>query len=63
MIFGAAVIYLFGVAWLKLLTGMTLAKTLLIGLYPFLLGDILKIAAAVPIVRALRPVLRVSDPG
>jgi len=60
MICGAAIIYLFGVTWLKILTGMTLAKTLLIGMYPFLPGDIIKIAAAVPIARALRPVLRVK---
>lgn len=61
MVGGALIVYLFGVTWLKILTGMTLAKTLLIGMYPFLLGDILKIAAAVPIARALRPVIRVPS--
>ncbi len=59
MVCGTVIIYLFGVTWLKLLTRMTLSKTLAIGLYPFLLGDSIKIAAAVPIVRALRPVIRV----
>jgi len=58
MVCGTVIIYLFGVTWLKLLTNMTLSKTLVIGMYPFLLGDIIKIAAAVPIVRALRPVIR-----
>jgi biotin transport system substrate-specific component len=58
MVCGTIIIYLFGVAWLKILTHMTLSKTLAIGVYPFLLGDIIKIAAAVPIVRVLRPVIR-----
>jgi len=57
MICGAALIYLCGVTWLKILTGMTLSKTLMVGLYPFLPGDALKIAAAVPIARALRPIM------
>ena len=63
MVCGTVIIYLFGVAWLKRLTHMTLSKTLAIGMYPFLLGDIIKIAAAVPIVRALRPVVRVPGSG
>ena len=63
MVCGTVIIYLFGVTWLKILTNMTLSKTLAIGMYPFLLGDAIKIAAAVPIVRALRPVLRVPGSG
>lgn len=63
MVCGTAIVYLFGITWLKMLTGMTLTKTLLLGMYPFLLGDILKIAAAVLIARALRPVLRVPGSG
>ena len=57
MCLGSIVIYFFGVTWLKVLTGMTLAKTLAVGMYPFIPGDILKIAAAVPIAKALRPVI------
>ena len=61
---GGIIIYAFGVTWLKILTGMTLAKTLAVGMYPFILGDVLKIAAAVPIAKALRPVIyRDQVPG
>ena len=59
---GAIIIYVFGAAWLKIVTGMTLAKTLAVGVYPFLFGDAVKIAAAVPIAKALRPVIRVPRP-
>ena len=58
MICGSIVIYLCGVTWLKILTGMTICKTLAVGMYPFLIGDALKIAAAVPIAKALRPMIR-----
>ena len=57
MICGSLIIYAFGVAWLKLVTGMTLAKTLTVGMYPFLIGDALKIAAAIPIAKTLRPII------
>jgi biotin transport system substrate-specific component len=57
MVCGCLIIYAFGVTWLKMLTGMTLAKTLAVGMYPFILGDVVKIAAAVPITKALRPVI------
>jgi biotin transport system substrate-specific component len=57
MVCGSLIIYVFGVSWLKKLTGMTLAKTLTLGMFPFIPGDILKIAVAVPIAKALRPVI------
>ena len=57
MICGSLIIYACGLSWLKLLTGMTLGKTLAVGMYPFLAGDALKIAAAVPIAKAVRPVI------
>jgi len=60
MVCGSIVIYTCGVSWLKVLSGMTLAKTLAVGMYPFILGDGLKIAAAVPIVKALRPIISTS---
>ncbi len=60
MVCGSIVIYTCGISWLKILSGMTLAKTLAVGMYPFILGDGLKIAAAVPIVKALRPIIRTS---
>ena len=54
---GCIIIYLCGVTWLKILTGMTLSKTLAVGMYPFLIGDALKIAAAAAIAKSLRPVI------
>ncbi len=57
MICGCIIIYTCGVTWLKVLTGMTLAKTLTVGMYPFLIGDALKIAAAAAIAKSLRPVI------
>ena len=57
MICGTIIIYSCGLIWLKVLTGMTLAKTLAVGMYPFLIGDALKIAAAAAIAKSLRPVI------
>jgi biotin transport system substrate-specific component len=57
MVCGGIIIYACGVTWLKVITGMTLTKTLAVGMYPFIPGDVLKIAAAVPIAKALRPVI------
>jgi biotin transport system substrate-specific component len=57
MICGSLIIYACGLSWLKILTNMTLGKTLAVGMYPFLPGDALKMAAAVPIAKALRPVI------
>ncbi|MBT8332225.1 MAG: biotin transporter BioY, partial [Deltaproteobacteria bacterium] len=57
MICGTLVLYACGVSWLKMVSGMPLAKTLVLGMYPFLIGDALKIAAATAIARALRPVV------
>lgn len=61
MICGSFILYACGITWLKILTGMTWAKTLAIGMYPFLIGDALKIAAVVAIAKGLRPVMRLSD--
>jgi len=61
MLCGTAAIYLFGVIWLKIITGMEWGKTLGLGMYPFLPGDALKIAAAVFIARALRPIIEIRS--
>ncbi len=45
MILGNIVIYAFGLAWLCCLMGVSRA-VLTVGLYPFIIGDILKIALA-----------------
>lgn len=45
MISGNIMIYTFGLVWLTCLMGFT-AKVLTVGMYPFLIGDLLKIALA-----------------
>lgn len=60
MLAGTIFLYACGVAWLKTLTGMPWPKTLAVGMYPFLIGDALKIAAAAAIARAIRPIIRVT---
>lgn len=45
MIFGNLVIYTFGLLWLFCLMGFS-AKVLVVGLYPFIAGDLLKITLA-----------------
>jgi biotin transport system substrate-specific component len=60
MLAGTLVIYAFGVSWLKVVTGMSFAKASAVGMMPFLIGDLLKIAAAIPIAKALRPMMEVT---
>ena len=60
MICGSVALYACGITWLKIVTGMTIAKALAVGMIPFLIGDALKIAAAAAIARSLRPVLRID---
>ncbi len=57
MMVGTIIIYAFGVSWLKIVTGMSASKAIAVGMFPFILGDALKIAAAIPIARALRPII------
>jgi biotin transport system substrate-specific component len=60
MICGTIVLYACGVTWLKTLTGMPWPKALAVGMYPFLIGDALKIAAAAAIAKAIRPILQIE---
>jgi biotin transport system substrate-specific component len=57
MVLGTLIVYGLGVPYLKAVTGMPWAKAAAVGMLPFLIGDALKIAAAVPIARTLRPVM------
>lgn len=61
MICGVVIVYALGVTWLKIVTGMGFGEALIGGMLPFLLGDVLKIAAAVAIAKALRPVIQTSE--
>ncbi len=55
MIAGSLIIYAIGVLWLKTVMGISFYKALRVGMFPFLPGDAVKIIAAIPIARALRP--------
>ncbi len=57
MIAGSLIIYAMGIFWLKIYTGFSFLKTVIVGMVPFLPGDALKIAAAVFIAKRLRPVM------
>jgi biotin transport system substrate-specific component len=60
MICGIAVIYIFGVLWLKFASGLSLSKTLVLGVLPFLPGDFVKIVIAIPVIKVLRPMMAIS---
>ncbi len=57
MILGTLVIYAIGVTWLKVVTGMDFTKAINAGMLPFIPGAVIKIAAAIPIARAIRPII------
>jgi biotin transport system substrate-specific component len=63
MVCGTAALYACGLMGLKLLTGLSWLKAVAAGMLPFLPGDALKVAAAVPIARALRPIVDGSGPA
>jgi biotin transport system substrate-specific component len=56
-VIGSLVVYALGVTGLALVTGMPAAKAIAFGMYPFLIGDAVKIAAAVALAKTLRPIL------
>jgi len=58
MILASIIIYAIGVSWLKMSTGMAWSKSLAVGMFPFLLGDALKIAAAIVVAKTARPMIR-----
>lgn len=58
MLLGSLIIYAIGVPWLKTLLGLSYTKALAVGMYPFIIGDLIKIAAAFAIVKSVRPLLR-----
>ena len=58
MIAGSIIVYAAGVPWLKVVTGMGWSKTLALGMYPFIIGDIIKIIAAAFIAKTIRPYIK-----
>ncbi len=55
---GSLIVYAIGVPWLKVVTGMSWSKAIAVGMYPFLIGDGLKVVAAAFIAKKLRPLMR-----
>jgi len=58
VIAGMAVVYMFGVTWLKWVLAVSWDKALAVGMYPFLAGAVIKMVAAIIIARKLRPLIR-----
>ena len=54
MLCGTAALYVCGVSWLKLVTGMAWNKALGLGVIPFIPGDIAKIIVATLLIKSLR---------
>lgn len=55
LILGTAIVYAVGVSWLKTITGMSWGKAVVVGMLPFLIGDVLKIAGAAYLAEMIRP--------
>ncbi len=61
---GSLIVYACGVLWLQRVTGLTLHQAIVAGVVPFLVGDGLKIAAAVVLAGYARPLVwRGPSPG
>ncbi len=59
MIAGSVIVYAAGVPWLKIAFSLSWGKAVAAGMVPFLLGDILKIAAGVVIAGKIRPFVKI----
>ncbi len=55
---GSVAIYLLGVPWLKIITNMSLSRTFMVGMVPFLIGDAVKGTVAFILGRSVRPMLK-----
>ena len=55
---GSIIVYAAGVPWLKIVTGMAWSKTFAVGMYPFIIGDILKITAGAFAAKIIRPIIQ-----
>jgi biotin transport system substrate-specific component len=60
LIGGIGVVYLFGVAWLSVVTGMSFEKAVMAGALPFIPGDLFKVFAASAIGAAINKRLQKS---
>jgi biotin transport system substrate-specific component len=55
---GALIVYAAGVPWLHAATGMDWPKALAAGMYPFLIGDALKVAAGILTAPIIKPLVK-----
>ena len=55
LIAGVLIVYIVGVPWLKIVLKLSWVKAFSAGFIPFIIGDALKIAVAIPIIKWLRP--------
>ena len=60
LVCGTIVVYIGGVPWLKMYAGVSWSGAMALGLFPFLLGDGIKIIAAIVIARTVRPIIRLN---
>jgi len=63
MLLGSIVIYVFGVPWLMAAADLPLQRGLEFGLYPFVIGDTVKLLAAAGLLPAAWVLLRRLRPG
>lgn len=61
MVAGLAVIYLSGVAQLSIAADMPVQQAVVIGVLPFLVGDVIKMTAALIIVEKVKPLIVLND--
>jgi biotin transport system substrate-specific component len=57
MLCGTVVIYAFGVIQLKIVLGKTWMVTMALGVFPFIIFDIVKVVAAAVTAKAVRPII------
>jgi biotin transport system substrate-specific component len=57
MLIGSLIVYAVGVPWLSTVIDKSLQDTLVVGMYPFLIGDAVKVVAAAFIAKSLRPLI------
>jgi biotin transport system substrate-specific component len=58
VIIGSLALYAMGVPWLKMVAQMSWTKALMVGVFPFLIGDAIKASVVVILARSVRPVLK-----
>jgi biotin transport system substrate-specific component len=58
LIAGNIFLYGIGASWLKMVLKVDWGKALFLGVYPFMIGMVIKIIAAIALAKALRPILK-----